>query len=180
MKKSFLSFALVAVLVLSLSSCRGSKSLIVPHAISTVDATPVAALNLKPGDYDIFASVTTTASVNVKYGRYELKIQSGDGDFSYKFKFDSKEGWSLDRFSGVANLGYLTTDISTSADELPNAEEFARRVAIGRLIEIVKDYGADGVLEPVVTTKATDVGGSTIEYQATVTAKIVKIHSTAK
>ena len=162
-----------------LTSCGGARNLVVPHAVNSADAIPASALNLKKGDYDILASVSESASVTAQYSGTSLKITSGDGDFSYVFAYDKKAGWSLRKFSGTATFGYLQSD-ANSPQEMPEAEEFARRVAISRLIETVKDYGADGVLEPIITTRVSNAGHNTVEYQATATAKIVKIHSTTK
>ncbi|MDE5811942.1 MAG: hypothetical protein K2G64_00975 [Muribaculaceae bacterium] len=174
-------FNIVASLafVLTLASCSGPRNLIVPHAVNSADAISVAGLNLQKGDYDILASVTETASVTAKYTGNSLVITSGDGDFAYYFNFNPKKGWTLNRFSGAATLGYFLSD-AQSPSEMPEAEEFARRVAIARLIETVKDYGADGVLEPIITTRASNAGNRVIEYQASATAKIVKIHPTTK
>lgn len=177
-KFKFLATAFAVAATISLSSCGGQRNLVVPHAVSSADAIPANALNLVKGDYDIMASVTETASVTAKYSGKSLTIKSGDGDFAYFFSYDKKTGWSLKKFSGTATFGYLQSEAS-SPEAMPEAEEFARRVAIARLIETVKDYGADGVLEPIVTTRATNAGHNTVEYQASVTAKIVKIHPTA-
>lgn len=173
-------FNIVASLafVLTLASCGGTKNLIIPHAVNSADAIPVAGLNLQKGDYDILASVTETASVTAKYSGKSLVITSGDGEFAYYFKFHPNKGWTLNKFSGVATLGYFLSDAESPS--VPEAEEFARRVAIARLIETVKDYGADGVLEPIITTRASNAGNRVIEYQASATAKIVKIHPTTK
>lgn len=180
MNKSKLFLAIISLILASaMTSCNGVRNLVVPHAVSTADAIPAAALNLAKGDYDIMASVTETASVIAKYSGKSLTIQSGDGDFAYLFGFDKKTGWCLKKFKGTANFGYLQSDVR-NFEEMPEAEEFARRVAIARLIETVKDYGADGVLEPIVTTRASNAGHNMVEYQATVTAKIVKINPTTK
>ena len=176
--KKYLSTFAVVVTLLLLNSCGGSKNLIVPRAVSSAEAIPAAALNLAKGCYDILPSITETASVTAKYSSTSLKITSGDGDFSYTFKFDKKDGWMLTKFSGTATFGFLVSDANDHI-EMPDAEEFARRVAVSRLIEKVKDYGADGVLEPIVTTRATNSGNSTVEYQASVTAKVIKIKPTA-
>lgn len=168
-----------AFAMLTLASCGGTHSLVVPHAVSTADAIPAAALNLQKGDYEILNTISESASVSAKYSSNSLKITSGDGDFSYNFVFDQKRGWSLKSFSGSATLGYLLSE-STDMGNMPQAEEFARRVAIAKLIEQVKDYGADGILEPIVTTRVSNSGSKTIEYQATAIAKIVKIHSTTR
>ena len=177
-KTKILSLISAAFLLVGISSCNNTKNLIVPHSVSTAEAVPAQALNLKKGDYDIMASVSTNASVTVKYSGNSMVITSGDGDFSYHFSFDKKSGWTLNKFNGTANFGYLLPE-GTGFTDMPEAEEFARRVAIARLIEEVKDYGADGVLEPIVTTRASNSGNRTVEYQANVTAKIIKIHTTA-
>lgn len=180
MNKSKLFLAVIALVLSMMTSCTGVRNLIVPHSVSTIDAVPAAALNLAKGDYDILASVTETASVTAKYTGKSLTIQSGDGDFAYLFTFDKKTaGWTLKKFKGTANFGYLQSDVR-NFESMPEAEEFARRVAIARLIETVKDYGADGVLEPIVTTRASNSGNNMVEYQASVTAKIIKIHPTTK
>lgn len=181
MNKKFLFLASALLMTLAtLTSCNSQKSLIVPRSVSSVEAIPVAALNLQKGGYDILQSVTETASVSAQYGGDILKVQDGNGEFSYTFRFDKKAGWVLDKFSGTANFGYLLSDVENNAEALPDAEEFACRVAIARLIDSVKDFGADGVISPVVTTRATNAGHKKVEYQATVTAKIVKIKPTAK
>lgn len=154
-KTKLMAAVVAAASIFSLSSCSGVRNLVVPHAVSSADAIPVAALNLVKGDYDILASVTETASVTAKYTGNSLTVTSGDGDFSYYFLYDKKSGWGLRKFNGTATFGYLQTD-AASPEQMPEAEEFARRVAIARLIETVKDYGADGVLEPIVTTRASN------------------------
>lgn len=179
-KKSLIASVMLAAMAL-LSSCGSSqKSLVVPRSVSTVESVPVEALNLGKGNYEILQTVTETASVIAEYAGDKIRIKDSNGEFTYTFKFDSNKGWNLDKFSGIANFGFLLSDVQNNAESLPDAEEFARRVAIARLIEQVKDYGADGVIAPIVSTKATNAGGKSVEYQATVSAKIVKIYSTVK
>lgn len=170
---------LVAVVMMVLSSCGGTRNLIVPHAVNTADAIPATALNLQKGQYDILQTISESASVTAQYKGQSLTIKSGDGDFAYYFAFDNKTGWTMKSFQGTATLGYYLSE-NTTVGDMPQAEEFARRVAIAKLIEQLKDYGADGILEPIVTTRVTNAGKNTIEYQATATAKIVKIHSTTR
>lgn len=177
MKSKLILVAVAIVTALAFTSC-GSSSLLVPRAISTAEIVPAQALNLQKGSYDIMASVTETSSVTVKYSKNAMEVKSGDGVFSYNFAL-GKMGWELKKFQGIATFGYLTSDIEGSS-VMPSGEEFARRVAISRLIEQVKDYGADGVLEPIVTTRASNIGKNQVEYQAIVTSKLVKIHPTTK
>lgn len=178
MNKKIILASVIFAAVTLMTSCSGQKNLIIPRAVSSADAISVGALNLQKGDYDILNTVTETASVTATYSSTSLKLISKDGDFSYTFKFNKSMGWTLTSFDGTATFGYLLQDASYNVDNLPSAEEFARRVAIARLIEAVKDYGADGVLEPIVTTRASNTGKNAVEYQATVTAKVVKIHTT--
>lgn len=174
--KKIVTLLPISLIMLALASCGGQKNIIVPRAVTTADAFPASALNLQKGDYDILSSVTETASITATYSSKALKIVSSDGEFSYFFKFNDKTGWYLEKFSGTANFGYLLQDTNGGA-EMPGAEEFARRVAIARLIDVIKDYGADAALEPIVTTRTSNVSSRVVEYQATATAKIVKIHT---
>lgn len=164
-------------LILGLGSCNGVKNLVIPHAVSTATSISMGELNLKKGDYDILNTVTETASVSAKYSGSSLTIKSLDGDFAYWFIFKPKTGWYLNKFSGTASFGYLMNDPATK-ENLPDAEEFARRVAIAKLIDVIKDYNADGALDPIVTTRVTNSDQNTVEYHATASAKIIKIHST--
>lgn len=178
-KRNLFLAAVTLLMTVMFTSCKSEKSLIVPRSVSTVSAIPMAGLNLAKGDYEILNTVTETAGITAKYDGYTIKIQSTDGDFAYTFRLDGGKGWTLASFKGTASFGYLMTDMNEHVD-MPDAEEFARRVAISRLIDQVKDYGGDGVLEPVTTCHANNVDNKTVEYTATVSAKIVKIHPTAK
>lgn len=166
-----------SLMLLILASCGGAKNLIIPHAVSTANSISMGALNLNKGDYDILNTVTETASVSAKYTSNSLTIKSLDGDFAYWFNFNPKIGWYLNKFSGTASFGYLLNEPGNRFD-FPDAEEFARRVAISKLIDVIKDYGADGALEPIVTTRVSNSGDRTVEYHASASAKIIKIHST--
>lgn len=163
--------------LLILASCGGQKNLVIPHAVSTANSISMGSLNLSKGQYEILNSVTETASVSVQYKNESITIKSLDGDFAYWFRFNPKTGWVLNKFSGTAQLGYLANDPDVNM-QIPDAEVFARRVAISKLINVIKDYDADGALEPIVTTRATNSGKNEVEYHATATAKLIKIHST--
>ena len=137
----------------------------------------MGALNLEKTDYDILNTVTETASVSVKYTPVSMTVKSMEGDFAYWFKYNMKTGWFLNKFSGTASFGYLMNEPGNNTT-FPDAEEFARRVAIAKLINVIKDYNADGALEPIVTTRVSNVDSRTVEYHATASAKIIKIHTT--
>jgi len=161
-----------------LSSCGGAKNLLIPHSVSTASVTTVSDLGLKQGQYDILNTVKETASVRCEYKGNAIRIESGDGDFSYKFSFDNKVGWRLDSFQGAASLGYFAADIEEAASYAPQPEEFSRRVAMAKIIKAVTDYGADGIVEPVIVTNATNVGDRKVEYTTTVRAKLVVVKPT--
>ena len=159
---------------LTLSSCGGAKSLVVPHAVSTVESIPFGQLNLKRDQFNIINTIQETASVQVKYSGSQIIINDNDGSFRYQFSLDPKNGWQLDKFSGVATLGYFESEYNKSDNKVPDGGEFARRVAISRIITAARDYNADGVIEPITTTTI-DGTGSTITYTTTVKAKLIKI-----
>lgn len=164
------------LIALCLQSCGGSRTyLVVPHSVSTISAVPMADLNLKPGDYEVLKTVSETASVVCEYRNDEIKVVSGDGDFTYTFKNDQKKGWSLKSFSGAASFGYFSSDFEGKPTEVPNIEEFSRRVAMSRIITLARDYGADAVFEPVCVTRTSNAGNRKVEYSCTVSAKIIVI-----
>lgn len=173
--KSIISTVLIAI---TLSSCGGQKNLIVPRAVSTASAVDIKSLNLKSGDYEILNTIQESASVTCEYKKNKIRVISGDGDFIYTFVFDIKTGWTLKSFSGAATMGYLynqytqLNDVVTSTSI--NVEEFARLAATAKLIDAIKDYGADGVIEPVTTTLVSGTD-KYIEYRSTVRAKLIVI-----
>lgn len=182
MFQHFKKLSLVAAIAVAcgsmLVSCgSGRRALVVPYAVSTAASTSIEHLDLKPGQYDVLKVVDETASVSVKYGNNSIKITDSEGSFSYEFKFDMKSGWRLKYFSGAAEMGYFTSDY-TSSDPInlvTNPDEFARRLAMARVIKAAGDYHADGILEPITTTTTNNGGKNTVVYTSTVRAKLVII-----
>lgn len=132
-------------------------------------------LNLKPNEFEVLRTISETASVICEYKNDEIKVVSGNGDFSYTFKNDLKKGWSLKSFSGAADFGYFSSDFEGKPSQVPNIEEFSRRVAMANIITAARDYGADAVLEPVCVTRASSAGNRKVEYTCTVSAKLIVI-----
>lgn len=171
-----LSLAVAILVAFALQSCGSSrKYLVVPHSVSTASAASIYDLGLKPGDYEVLKTISETASVICEYRNDEIKIMSGEGEFSYTFKLDPKSGWSLKNFSGAASLGYFTSDYDAKPTEVPNPEEFARRVAMSRIINMARDYSADAVVEPVCVSRTSNAGKQKVEYSSTVSAKLIQI-----
>ena len=173
--KRTLLTAVSLVAVLGLVSCgTGRKYLVIPHSVSSAAAVTVDDLNLSKNDYQVLKSITETASVICEYKGDQIIISDGNGEFKYKF-VQTKSGWVLSSFDGAASLGYFTKDFENRPNEVPNAEEFARRSAMARIIRAAKDYQADGVVEPVVISSANNVGRNKVEYVSTVSAKLISI-----
>lgn len=161
-----------------LGSCGTGRSyLVIPHSVSSASAVTVDNLNLTKGDYEVLNTITETASVISEYKGDQIKIYADNGDFSYVFSL-SKTGWVLSSFSGAASLGYFASDLENRLNVVPNAEEFARRVAMARIIRAAKDYQADEVVEPVVISSANNIGKNKIEYVSTISAKLISIKIT--
>lgn len=175
--KTFLALSVTAMLGM-LSSCGGGrKYLVIPHSVSTASAVQVSDLNLAKGDYEVLNSVNESATVICEYKGTEIRIVSGNGDFEYRFELQNN-GWVLKNFSGAAELGYFATEYQASNTEVPNAEEFARRVAMAKVIRIAKDYRADGVIEPITVSNVSNLGKNKIEITSVVTAKLISIKTT--
>ncbi|MDE6278719.1 MAG: hypothetical protein K2M05_01965 [Paramuribaculum sp.] len=181
MKHSFkkgLGAAVTLMIMFGVTSCgTGRNYLIIPHSVSSASAVTVDNLNLSKGDYEVLNSITETASVLCEYKGNQIKISGDSGAFAYIFTL-SKFGWVLSNFTGAASLGYFTSDLMNQNTSIPDAEEFARRVAMARIINAAKDYKADGVVEPIVTSRANNVGKNKIEYVSTVSAKLISINTT--
>ncbi len=154
--------------------------MVIPHSVSSASAVTVENLNLNKGDYQVLNTITETASVLCEYKGKEIRISGDSGAFYYIFRQSGiGGGWTLHKFKGAASLGYFTSDlVNNSSQLLPDAEEFARRVAMARIIKAAKDYKADGVVEPVVISSANNVGKNKIEYISTVSAKLISIQTT--
>jgi len=83
---------------------------------------------------------------------------------------------------GIVRLGYLSNDYSEQLMDIPPYPHWlVRRIAIYRLINAAKVAGADGVIEPIISTNIEQ--GATkkdIIYKTTVSAKLIKIKPDGK
>lgn len=170
MKKGFKVILVVCAAVL-LSSC-GTTSVIVPKAINTVNTVTFADLNLERTDYEILSTVSATAVVEAVYTSHSMKVSDPDGEFSLNYVY-GKSGWVC-LHKGVVRLGYLSSDYSYNPSEVMSPEDVARHLAIYRIINIAKQNGADGIIEPTVSTNV-EQQGKTIVLKSTVDAKIIKL-----
>ena len=176
MKKYVVSnvFLMALFVVMSLSSCGGSKTLVLPRAVNTVNAVGLSELNLERNDYQILDRITAEASVVYKEtsGTVKLSDDAGECEVTYK---KTPMGLTMRKFKGFFKMGYLHNDYSSV--NYNNPEEFARRLAIYRLINMSNEMGADGIVEPVISTNIAQEGKNTIIFKTTVSGKIVKLNT---
>ncbi|MBQ7856878.1 MAG: hypothetical protein IJ348_07200 [Alistipes sp.] len=132
-------------------------------------------LNLDRNDYQVLNTVTAEATISYteNAGGTNRVIKCDDEDFALQY-LQSKEGW-ICRYRGIVKLGYLANDYSVAKDIL-HPEEVARRLAIYRIINMVQQEGADGVIEPIVSTNVDNgLGKNEVIFKTTVRAKLVKL-----
>lgn len=180
-KKLFLTVSLVACMCL-MTSCGGPSKMIqriVPTAVNTVNSVRLNELNLQHGtDYSIMNTVTAEATVfytTKKKGQVVI-LEEENGECWLEYKFDSQqEKWGLVDFEGVARYGFLSNDEGRVSIREINPEDMARNIAIYRLINASKVRGADGVIEPVISTNVGELNGK-IVFKTTVSAKLMKLN----
>ena len=170
--------------ILMLTSCFGSKSAIsdleIPIAINTINSVGLKELNLKHGeDYSIMNTVSADATIiySVQKKGKQVKISEENGEFEIV--------WNRDKarydFEGVARFGFLDNTYGrVSTREMHQHPEYiVTSLAKYRLISLAKARGADGVIEPVISTNVEDHKDKVV-FKTTVTAKLMKLNADAK
>jgi uncharacterized protein YbjQ (UPF0145 family) len=90
-------------------------------------------------------------------------------------KYNGSRYLEYETCEGVVRLGYLgNSNIYSSDSNYIPAEEIVRRLALYRLISLAKEYGADALFEPTITTMASSKG-KTISYTTEASAKLIKL-----
>lgn len=185
-QKLFLLATLVSV-AFTMSSCfmhkKAPQSIVVPKAINTINSVGLAELNLKHGtDYTIVNTVTADACIiysEQKKGQ-QITLKEENGEFRLVYRFNSELAhWYLIDFDGIARFGFLNNDYGQVSLREVYPEDVVRNLAIYRLINASKVRGADGVIEPVISTNV-EQRGREIVFKTTVSAKLVKLKSDAK
>lgn len=158
--------------VIGFTSCGPQKVMVLPTAINTVNSVNLMELNLDRADYEILDRITSEASITYKEtnGKVKLNDDSGECEVTY-LKTDL--GLQMEKFSGFFKMGYLHNDYGTV--NYNNPEEFARRLAIYRLINAANEMGADGIVEPIISTNVDNLGKKSYIIKTTVSGKIVKL-----
>lgn len=172
-KNLLLQLTLVSALVVGFSSC--NRQYYVPKAINTINPVTFADLNLKRADYEILNTLTATGTVIYKRTYNEIKITEENNEFTIIYRYDKKKKqWYLDDVKNIVKLGFLANDYGNTSIVDYNAEDVCRRLAIYRLINESQMMGADGVIEPVVSTNIEQLGRDVV-FKSTVSAKVVKL-----
>lgn len=188
MNKSILF--LVAVLVataFTMNSCQVTKMatpyMMMPEAINTINSVRLDELNLKHGtDYSIVNTVTAEATIIYSTQRKgkQVTITEENDEFKIVFKIDEENGkYYRDDFEGIARFGFLSNDYGNTYTDVVAPHYIVRNLAIYRLINAAKVSGADGVIEPVISTSV-EQQGKDIIFKTTASAKLLKLKTDAK
>lgn len=179
---------LLATISIIMTSCHSIS--VVPQATNTTAVISFDNLNLERNDYIVLNTVSAEATIKANFSSDKIKVEDPNGDFSVSWEWDKtvqKDGkksgdWVPQSIKGIVRLGYLNNDYDNELFELPPYPHWiVRRLAIYRLINAAKIVGADGVIEPTIST-AVEQGRSNrdIIYKTTVSAKLVKIKPNSK
>lgn len=180
MQTNFLKIFLISIIALSsILQLNAQNSTDIPTtAISNMPVVSMEQLNLNREDYTILNTINSVAVVTSENKKTSRSIMEQNGEFKLRYniiKIKGERYLEYDECSGVVRLGYLggTGIVSSDSDYMP-AEEIVRRLALYRLINMAKEYGADLLFQPTITTTATS-SGKIITYKTEASAKLIKI-----
>lgn len=181
MKKKKLLLCIPVLALMCLSSCSSSRSFI-PQASNMVKSVSLEELNLTGKDYTILDRVEATARINVEITKSTYTVSDPDGAFKLSFEKNKKTGeMELSSFSGVVRAGYLLSR-DNGRINLDSPDEIAHRMATYRLINLVREQGADGIIEPVVSTNIeqtkSSFGTTSVTFLTTVSGKPIRLKTT--
>lgn len=178
MKKGILLSCMAAATMMFITSCASTSRTVIPQAVNSIKAVSFEELNLTNKDYDVLARVEASARIEVEFDNSSWTAKDPDGTFELKVTKDPNTGTSTVTIKGVVRAGYLFSQNGYNLDhEQPG--DLALRMAIYRLINIVKEQGGDGIIEPVVSTGVEETKrGSVITYITTVSGKPVRLKNT--
>ena len=183
--KMIIALAIIAI-AFTTTSCSGPKKMaqrIIPTAVNTINSVSLDELNLKHGaDYTVVNTITAEATIfytEQKKGE-KITIREENGEFKIVYEFDSEqEKWYRTDFDGVARFGFLSSDDYHQSYSMIEPEYVVRNIAIYRLINAAKVRGADGVIEPVISTNV-EQRGRDVVLKTTASAKLIKLKTDAK
>ncbi len=172
-KYAFLNVAFFAfIAMVTFSSCSAPKALVLPTAINTVNSVNLSELNLERADYQVLDRISAEASIVYKESNGGVKLTDDSGECEVTYS-KTEMGLQMRKFKGFFKMGYLHNDYGNV--NYNNPEEFARRLAIYRLINAANEMGADGIIEPIISTNVAQEGKNTVIFKTTVSGKVVKL-----
>lgn len=177
--KRFIPITIIAIAAFLTASCGSTRSFM-PTAVSTVKSVSFDELNLVSTDYEILNRIEAQASIVVKIDDESYVISDPDGTFKLEWQKDKAGQWNLEDYEGVLRAGYLANDYGNVEDMLRSPESIVRRIAIYRLINLVKEQGGDGIIEPIISTNVEDHSdrrNNSITFQSTVSGKVIRLKS---
>lgn len=165
----------VVVIAAALAVSCGTTRQIVPMAVNTVKSVGFDEMNLQRADYEIINTLTQTAVIHCRMTSKEMIIRDQEGEFELPFERNKLGQMTLNirKMQGFAKLGFLSNDYALGTDWC-TPENIARRLAVYRLINQAQEYGADGVIEPVISTNM-EQSGKAVIFKTTVTAKAIRL-----
>jgi len=186
LNKKLIIASMTMACMFTMTSCFAPKKMtqrIVPKAINTINSVGLDELNLKHGtDYTIVNTVTADATIfysEQKKGE-QITVKEENGEFKLVYRWDNEDyKWKLVDYEGIARFGFLTNDYGSVSLRDPAPEDVVRKLAIYRVINASKVRGADGIIEPVISTNI-EQRGKEIVLKTTVSAKLIKLKTDAK
>ena len=169
-----------------LSSCGGLKQKYMPQSSNMIHTVSFEDMKLTSNDYDVLQRVEATSRITLTIDGADVTIQDPDGTF--KLEYENKVTGTginlvLKDFEGVIRGGFLS---GFTKIDLQDPEDIARRIALYRLINLVREQGGDYVIEPIYSInaegdyqkKALGNMKSTITYMTTVSGKAIRLKTT--
>lgn len=186
MKQKILILATMVAITLAMTSCFGPKKIsqrIVPTAVNTINSVGLSELNLKHGtDYTIVNTVTAEATILYRESKKgeKVTIKEENNEFEITYEFDSEqEKWYRTDFEGIARFGFFSNDDYYQNYSMIYPENVVRNLAMYRIINQAKVRGADGIIEPVISTNV-EQRGKDIVFKTIASAKLIKLKTDAK
>lgn len=185
--KKLIIASMTMVCMFTMTSCglrrHVTPYVMMPEAINTINSVRLDELNLKHGtDYTIVNTVTADATVIYSTQRKgkQITITEENSEFKIVYKVDEETGkYYRDDFEGIARFGFLSNDYGDTYSDVPAPHYLVRNLAIYRIINAAKVRGADGIIEPVISTNV-EQRGRDIVFKTTVSAKLIKLKTDAK
>ena len=176
-----LYFACIAAIGLLFTSCSSVVPVqLVPQALSTAKAVAFDELNLTSKEYTILDRIEASARIEATITNSSYTIKDPDGKFELYFTKDQTTGqYKLYSFEGVVRAGYLSSINYYGHVDTNNPEDIVQKLAIYRIIDLIKEQGGDGIIEPVITTnieqKDSRRNSVSVTYMTTISGKVVKL-----